>query len=436
MNKIFIISRREFLSRVQKKTFLLSTIALPILIFGLYALIIYFSIQSEDKLNIAVVDQTGLLKDKLETDATLSFSFIEGNEQAGLPAALDNKLYDGYIQVPAHFNAGKMDSLVLTSKNAIGLMTKEKIERRINKAFEKIQLQHLLAPGVTLKQVDSTRSDISLKVSKEGGKTGSTGFAYALGFICGILIYMILFIYGTMVMRGVMEEKTSRIAEVIISSVKPFQLMLGKIFGIGAVGLLQFIIWAVLIVSLQMILPLLFPQLLEQASQQSAAVPGAMAASSPQANAIQEILKNMDNVNMPLILGCFIFYFLGGYLLYSSLFAAVGSTVNEDPQDAQQLMLPIIMPIIFSFVIMMQAVNKPDGPLALFGSLFPLSSPIVMMARLPYGVPAWQILLSFVLLIAGFLGTTWVAARIYRTGILMYGKKANWKELWKWAMRG
>ncbi len=436
MNKIFIISRREFLSRVQKKTFLLSTIALPILIFGLYALIIYFSIQSEDKLNIAVADQTGLLKDKLETDATLRFSFIEGNDQAGLPAALDNKLYDGYILVPANFNAGKQDSLVLTSKSAIGLMTKEKIERRINKAFEKIQLQHLLAPGVTLKQVDSTRTDISLKVSKEGGKTGSTGFAYALGFICGILIYMILFIYGTMVMRGVMEEKTSRIAEVIISSVKPFQLMLGKIFGIGAVGLLQFIIWAVLIVSLQMILPLIFPQLLEQASQQSAAVPGAMAASSPQANAIQEILKNMDNVNMPLIFGCFIFYFLGGYLLYSSLFAAVGSTVNEDPQDAQQLMLPIIMPIIFSFVIMMQAVNKPDGPLALFGSLFPLSSPIVMMARLPYGVPAWQILLSFVLLIAGFLGTTWVAARIYRTGILMYGKKASWKELWKWAMRG
>ncbi len=436
MNKIFIISRREFLSRVQKKTFLLSTIALPILIFGLYALIIYFSIQSEDKLNIAVADQTGLLKGKLETDATLRFSFIESNDQAGLPVALDNKLYDGYILVPANFNAGKQDSLVLTSKSAIGLMTKEKIERRINKAFEKIQLQHLLAPGVTLKQVDSTRTDISLKVSKEGGKTGSTGFAYALGFICGILIYMILFIYGTMVMRGVMEEKTSRIAEVIISSVKPFQLMLGKIFGIGAVGLLQFIIWAVLIVSLQMILPLIFPQLLEQASQQSGAVPGAMAASSPQANAIKEILKNMDNVNMPLIFGCFIFYFLGGYLLYSSLFAAVGSTVNEDPQDAQQLMLPIIMPIIFSFVIMMQAVNKPDGPLALFGSLFPLSSPIVMMARLPYGVPAWQILLSFILLIAGFLGTTWVAARIYRTGILMYGKKANWKELWKWAMRG
>lgn len=436
MNKIFIISRREFLSRVQKKTFLLSTIALPILIFGLYAMIIYFSIQSEDKLNIAVADQTGLLKDKLETDATLRFSFIEGNDQAGLPVALDNKQYDGYIQVPANFSAGKQDSLVLTSKSAIGLMTKEKIERRINKAFEKIQLQHLLAPGVTLKQVDSTRTDISLKVSKEGGKTGSTGFAYALGFICGILIYMILFIYGTMVMRGVMEEKTSRIAEVIISSVKPFQLMLGKIFGIGAVGLLQFIIWAVLILSLQMILPLIFPQLLEQASQQSASVPGAMAANSPQANAIQEILKNMDNVNMPLIFGCLIFYFLGGYLLYSSLFAAVGSTVNEDPQDAQQLMLPIIMPIIFSFVIMMQAVNKPDGPLALFGSLFPLSSPIVMMARLPYGVPAWQILLSFVLLIAGFLGTTWLAARIYRTGILMYGKKANWKELWKWAMRG
>ena len=243
-----------------------------------------------------------------------------------------------------------------------------------------------------------------------------------------------------MVMRGVMEEKVSRIAEVIVSSVKPFQLMLGKIFGIGAVGLVQFIIWVVLVFGLQLLLPLLFPGLMGHMPQQPIS-PGAMgAAQSAQASgAMAGIMQGLSEINFPLIIGCFIFYFLGGYLLYSSLFAAVGSAVNEDPQDAQSLMLPITMPIIFAIVIMTKAVNEPASGLAVFGSLFPLTSPIVMMARIahgvPYPVPYWQLITSMLLLIAGFLGTAWVAAKIYRTGILLYGKKVTWKEMWKWAFR-
>lgn len=433
MNKTLIIIQREFLSRVQKKTFLLSTILLPLLIFGFYALIIYFSVKGEDNLHIAIADQTGQFEGKLQSTDNIRFSFVKDQDAAGLQQAINDKKYTGYIIIPSGFNAGGKDSLTYTSNANVGLMTKEKIESRINKAIEKTNLQHLLAPGVTMAQVDSTRSNISLHVSKQGSKSGSTGFAYALGFICGILIYMVLFIYGSMVMRGVMEEKTNRIAEVMVSSVKPFQLMIGKIVGIGAVGLVQFLIWGVLIIALQMLLPLLYPQLLEQAAQQGGNMP-AMGGNSQQLGMMKQIMDNLNSVNMVQILVLFILYFLGGYLLYSSMFAAVGSAVNEDPQDAQQLMLPITMPIIFSFVIMTQAINNPDGGMALFGSLFPLSSPIVMMARLPYGVPGWQIALSLLLLVLGFLGTAWLAARIYRTGILMYGKKVTWKELWKWAI--
>ena len=206
--------------------------------------------------------------------------------------------------------------------------------------------------------------------------------------------------------------------------------MIGKIVGIGAVGLVQFLIWGVLMIALQMLLPLFFPEILDQAGSAQAAMDQA---GGGKASMVQTILTNMQSVNMLQIVFLFIVYFLGGYLLYSSLFAAVGSAVNEDPQDAQQLMLPITMPIIFAFVIMMQAINNPDSALAIFGSHFPLTSPIVMMARIPYGVPAWELMISIALLIGGFLGTTWLAAKIYRTGILMYGKKVTWAELLKWA---
>jgi ABC-2 type transport system permease protein len=428
MNKTFIIIQREFLSRVKKKTFLLSTILLPILIFGLYGLIIYFSVKSEDNIRVAIVDSKGQLEGKLPSDKTMEFSILKQGDKASLEQDLKDKKYSGYIIMPD--SLAKRDSLQYHSRSNVGMMTQTKIESRINKALEKDNLEQLLAPGVTLSQVDSNKTSIDLKIEKSDGKAGNAGFATALGFICGFLIYIVLFIYGSMVMRGVMEEKTNRIAEVMVSSVKPYQLMIGKIVGIGAVGLVQFLIWGVLMMSLQLLIPLIFPEMLDQAGAVGAA---GQAAAAGKSSMVSTILNNMQSVNMGMIVFLFIIYFLGGYLLYSSLFAAVGSAVNEDPQDAQQLMLPITMPIIFAFVIMMQAINNPDGGLAIFGSLFPLTSPIVMMARIPYGVPAWQLILSIALLIGGFLGTTWLAAKIYRTGILMYGKKVTWKELLKWA---
>jgi ABC-2 type transport system permease protein len=236
-----------------------------------------------------------------------------------------------------------------------------------------------------------------------------------------------------MVMRGVAEEKTSRIAEVIISSVKPFQLMLGKIIGIGAVGITQFIIWIFLIGILQVIVPLIFPSLGHQLAQQQplqGQVPGGGGPA-----AIAMVTTGLKSLDLGLILFCFIFYFIAGYLMYASLFAAVGSVVSEDPQEAQQLVFPIMMPIILGFVIMTKAIQDPNSDLAIFGSLFPLTSPVVMMGRITFGVPTYQLLLSMLFLILFFLFCTWFAGKIYRTGILMYGKRPTWKEMIKWGFR-
>lgn len=441
MNKIILVARREFLTRVQKKTFLLTTIGLPLIIFGFYAMIIYFSVKTTDNFRVAVADKANIFNNKIESkDGEVIFEFVQA-DSAALPELISSKKYSASLYVPASFTLQGTDSLQFKSDKAVGLMTREKIQRRINKALEDKRYEAL---NISKAQIDSINQDRDLiKFSTANGKTdGETkvGVSYAVGMISGFLIYIILFIYGTMVMRGVMEEKVSRIAEVIISSVKPFQLMMGKITGIGAVGLIQFLIWIVLVFGLQFAIAMLFPSLTESMQGQPIQPAGMQAAQAVKSSgAMSGLMSGLSSINFPFIIGCFIFYFIGGYLLYSSLFAAVGSAVNEDPQDAQSLLLPITMPIIFAIVIMTKAVNDPNSGLAIFGSLFPLTSPIVMMARVAHGVPDgvtyFQLALSMLLLILGFLGTTWVAAKIYRTGILMYGKKITWKEMMKWAFK-
>ena len=441
MNKIFIVAQREFLSRVQKKTFLLTTIGLPLLIFGFYAAMIYFQIKSTDNFRVAVVDPGNLFNGKIEgKNNEVIFQFTK-EDTATLKSKLDAKEYEAYLMIPENFNANGKDSLIFRSAKAMGLITRDKVEDRINKALEDKRLMKL---NISKSQLDSVENQKGLtKFSSASGKEENNtkvGISYAVGMISGFLIYIILFIYGTMVMRGVMEEKVSRIAEVIISSVKPFQLMMGKITGIGAVGLIQFFIWIVLVFGLQFILPLIFPSLLDQMHGQPVQPAGLQAAAAVKnSGMLSELATGLSQINFPLIIGCFIFYFLGGYFLYSSLFAAVGSAVNEDPQDAQSLLFPIMMPIIFAIVIMTKAVNDPNSGLAVFGSIFPFTSPIVMMARVAHGIPDgvtyFQLIISIVSLILAFLATTWLAGKIYRTGILMYGKKVTWKEMIKWAFR-
>ncbi|MFY8127009.1 MAG: ABC transporter permease [Chitinophagaceae bacterium] len=439
MNKALIVAKREFLSRVQKKTFLLTTIGLPILIFGFYALIILFSVKNTDDFKIAISDEANVFN-KAITDKKkeLVFSYVNSSEDS-LKAQLSKGKIDAYVFVPKTFTiTSNTDSLKVVSDKSVGIMTREKIERKFENYIEE---QRLITGTKMSKEVlDSLqKSNQVVFETVKGEKDDKAGRSYVIGFASGFLIYIVLFIYGTMVMRGVMEEKTNRIAEVIVSSVKPFQLMIGKIVGIGSVGLLQFVIWIVLMMSASTILAFLSPDTAAQ-MQNMPMQPGMAQVSQMQnSSMITGVFESLKGVNWVLILGCFLFYFLGGYFLYASLFAAVGSTVNEDPQDAQSLMLPVTLPIVFGIVIMMQAVNNPNSGLAVFGSLFPLTSPIVMVARVAYGVPdgvtTFQLILSMVLLVSGFIGTTWLAGKIYRTGILMYGKKITFKELGKWIVR-
>jgi ABC-2 type transport system permease protein len=435
MNKILLVIKREYFTRVRNKTFILSTILLPLVFIGFIAASAYFSIKSVEHEKIAVVDNNGIFKNSFQSDKVITYEFPSGVNLSNFK----EKGYSGLLEIPNDYTSGK-DSISLISEKQLGISAEDKVKDQINAAIRnKAFLENNINKSVldSINGIDEEQLYKFSTVIKQGNKTeqSNSGLSYGIGFGSGILIYMTLFIYGAAVMRGVMEEKMNRIAEVIISSVKPFQLMMGKIIGIAAVGITQLLIWIVLIIGLSAIATsFISHDMLQQAQTMSTSV-GPGANSSAAMNFLTT--KNMFlGANWGLILPCFLFYFIGGYLFYASLFAAVGSVVNEDPQEAQALMLPITMPIILSFVIMTTAAGKPDAPISVWGSMIPFSSPIVMMARIPSGsVPAWQIAVSMISLIAGFVLTTWLAAKIYRTGILLYGKKVTFKEMGKWLMR-
>jgi len=404
---------------------------------------VFLGIKGKTNHRIAVIDANNYLKDYLKSDSTIAFIYGGDLDTANYEA----KGCTAVLIVPELKEAHRT-IVRLKYKKQLGIADVGDLENRINRAIT----DHMIfqKTNITRNKLDSirTESDIAeLKTFEDKGKeakASSQGLSYGIGYVSGFLIYILTFIYGAAVMRGVMEEKTNRIAEVIVSSVKPFQLMFGKITGIGAVGLTQFLMWIILIVTLVAVAQAFIPHstLMEMQKIQEANSMGNASATrvSEGAQRIYELKSTLSTANWGLIVFCFLFYFLGGYLFYSSLFASVGSVVNEDPQEAQSLMLPITMPIIFSFIVMSIAVQDPTGPLAVWGSMIPFSSPIVMMARIPYGVPGtvpwWQLGLSMLLLVTGFLFTTWMAGKIYRTGILMYGKKPTWKTMWKWVLRG
>lgn len=442
MNKILIIIKREYLTRVRNKTFLLSTFLLPLVMILFIGGSTYLGVKSIQQYKIAVKDESGLYKSKLDSSAAAAFVFSEDVSLSNY----SSKDYDGMLMIYST-NKSTPDSVRLYSEKELGLATEGAVKKQLQKVNEE---KLLLEKGVSRAIIDSIRKESgneellnfrSYKVKGAELKEGNKKVATAIGFISGIIIYITLFIYGTSVMRGVMEEKTNRIAEVMVSSVKPFQLMLGKIIGIAAVGLTQLLLWIILIMILMNFLHLFMgADTLQNIQQANQSIPGA----TQQANDMTALLKgstgiDLSSINWLTVIGLFLFYFLGGYLFYAALFAAVGSVINEDPQEAQSLMLPITMPIVFGFIMLTSTIENPSGPLAFWGSVIPFTSPIVMMARVaggvPESVPYWQLALSMVLLIGGFLFTTWLSAKIYRTGILMYGKKASWKEMLKWAFR-
>lgn len=435
MNKVWLVIKREYLTRVRNRTFILSTILLPLFFIGFIFASAYFSATSTEKQKVAVADSNGIFKNSFQSSDLITYEFPSDVNADNFK----EKGYSAFLKIPDDYNSGS-DSIALISTKQLGLDAEDKIKDQINTA---IRNQAFLRNNIDKKTLDSINNIEEDRlynfrtIVKQGNKSekSNAALSYGIGYGSGILIYMTLFIYGAAVMRGVMEEKMNRIAEVIISSVRPFQLMIGKILGIAAVGLTQLLIWLVLIILLSSISTSIFSHETLQHAQSMNATMGATANSSAAMN-FMHAKSTFLSANWGLIIPCFLFYFIAGYLFYASLFAAVGSVVNEDPQEAQSLMLPITMPIILSFVVMSTAVGKPDAPVAVWGSIIPLSSPIVMMARIPSGnVPPWQIAVSMLSLVAGFILTTMIAAKIYRTGILLYGKKITFREMGKWLFR-
>ncbi|PUZ27641.1 ABC-2 type transport system permease protein [Chitinophaga costaii] len=430
MNKIWLIIKREYLTRVRKKSFLVITLLIPVFFAAMVIIPVLMAMNDGNNEKIAVVDESHLFKGKLADANGVLYKYQEHAAIDTFKANYEKLGYTGILYVP-NIELERPGTIYYYSKGQPGIDLQSKLNSDVNRVIENLRMEKA---GIDQEKLASVRSNVSVTSITDTGKQGNAVVAWAVGYGSGFAIYIVLLLFGMQVMRGVSEEKTSRIAEVMVSSVKPFELMMGKILGVAGVGLTQFIIWIVLITCFY---TLALPALIGQAGAHQ------VVAGSAQTAAVSHMMENihqgMDAVNVPLLVGCFLFYFVGGYLFYASLFAAVGSLVNEDANDAQSLTFPITLPVIIGLFIMFAAVKNPTSPLAVWGSLIPFTAPMVMMARLPYGVPGtvpyWQLLLSFVLLILGFLGTTWAAGKIYRTGILMYGKKITWGEAIKWVTR-
>ncbi|PTS98304.1 ABC transporter permease [Pedobacter sp. HMWF019] len=438
MNKILLIIQREYLSRVKKKSFIVMTLLTPIIIAGFYGVAIYFSIQgiTGTSNKIAVVSENKTLLEKLPSSKNRNYQYVDQSLKE-MKSSLKKGTYDYVLYMP-DFDLNHPEGIQLLGNKQAGLNLSSKISDDIE---ELIRNQKLKTSGIAQEELDKLKTsvDIDTKKISDTGKEedSSAGASTIIAYVSGILMFMFIMLYGVQVMRGVIEEKTNRIIEVMISSVKPFQLMMGKIIGIALVGLTQFILWIVLTASISTIAMKVLvndkdlKETTMQASVQAKNMPSAQvaAANTP---GIGNIQKSLANLELTKIISVFIFFFIGGYLFYSALYAAIGSAVDSET-ETQQFMFPVMMPLLFGYILSLSVVtNDPYGPMAFWLSIIPFTSPIAMMVRLPYGVPDWQLMLSMGLMVIGFVGTVWVASRIYRVGILMYGKKASFKEMIKW----
>ena len=457
-SKFFLIAQREYLTRVRKKSFIVLTLAVPLLLAAFGFIIAKVASSDNDTTDVIEVrDDSGLnIASRLVSTPQLRFETAIGT-LAEAKKGFQKAKHAGLLYLPAGLTVDDPRGVQFFGKGNISLSKEGRVKTALTNVFSELKMQK---SGLSQEQLDRLRSKVDLQAVSldETGKEAdsnalaTSGIAYALA----LAIYLFIFIYGVQIMRGVGEEKSSRIMEVMLSSVKPFDLMMGKIVGIAAVGLTQFLLWGVLSFGVSsVVLPMLMGK--DKPKTEVAAAPTAPGAATASAadepeSAAATFEKGMDKqkdqatnpagrfdffntiANLPLgtILFGFIVYFLGGYLLYGALFGAVGAAV-DDQTDTQQFMFPITMPLILSYIVGVSVIlRNPDGPVAFWMSMFPLTSPIAMVIRLPFGVPAWQLALSIFLLILGFIGTVWVAARIYRVGILMYGKKVTYKELGKW----
>jgi ABC-2 type transport system permease protein len=444
MNKTAIIIKREYLTRVRKKSFIIMTILAPLLMASMVILIPVIMLSGDkDYKTIAIVEEnTTIFKNIIPDTKNEKFIYLEGANVNDLIKTFEEAGYFGVL----YLSPEALNNPILYSKKQPDIGLLEHISGSMKKEIER---QKLLTYNI--QNLDSiltqirTNVSVSTKLVDAAGITTetSTGISMALAYIGGLLMYMLVFIFGSQVMRGVIEEKTSRVVEVIVSSVKPAELMMGKIIGIALVGLTQFMIWILLTIGavavvkgtvlnksdVQEITQTMTQDVMS--SSQPAIAPAQSAEISSEIEEFAEIFDNAMNQNWPLIILSFIFYFITGYLLYAAIFAAIGSAVDNET-ETQQFMLPVTIPIILGLLVAMGTMQNPESSIAFWFSIIPLTSPIVMIARIPFGVPAWQLILSMALMLVTFIAFVWMAAKVYRTGILMYGKKTSWKELWKW----
>ena len=435
-SKISIIIAREFAIRVKKKSFIFTTLLTPLLFAALMVIPSLIAVYSggEEGQKVAVVDQSGIVMPYMESDSEVIFEEVTGVSVDDLKKDFDNLSYFAVVGI-SPMDSMKNVSVVTYSKKQMNMDMQNRISRNVEAAVEEYKLKGYGIPGLE-KIMEDVESDVSLNTytldEKGEEKASKVEIFMIIGYLGSFLIYMFIFMFGSMVMRSVIEEKTTRIIEVLVSSVKPFQIMMGKILGVASVALTQFFIWIVFTLAIVTVAGSALG--LNDAAQ-------TMAAAQPDipveqiAAAVQEddggFIQALKDVNYVQIIGCFIIYFVLGYLLYSSMFAAVGAAVDNEA-DTQQLILPITMPLIIGLFLMMHTFQYPDSSLSFWGSVIPFTSPMVMMARIAYGVPAWELALSIGMLVLTFVVMAYLSGKIYSVGILMYGKKPGWKEIWKW----
>ena len=433
MNHLSLIIKREYLNKVRNKSFIVMTFLSPLIMIALISVVAYLSqINTNKKRTISIIDESGLFTSVFKNTENTTYNYLENVSKEEATTIVKKEDNYGLLYIPENDLETLSTSISFYSQDSPSLTIIKGLE---NKIEQKLRELKLVSEGLDLQQIKDARANVNISQESFDGKKSSkidNVLKLVFGGAAGYLLFMFIIIYGNMIMRSVIEEKTSRIIEVIISSVKPIQLMMGKIIGTSLAGITQFAIWIFLLVVLSTILSFVFGIDL-------------MSAQSPQQEVVQQAVGNLDMQNeitlaiqsfqnLPLLnlVIAFLFFFIGGYLLYSSLYAAVGAAVDSET-DTQQFMLPILMPLILAvYVGVFTVIDDPHGAVSTVFSFIPFTSPVVMLMRIPFGVPIWQQLLSFAILVSTFTFTVWFAAKIYRVGILMYGKKPSYKELFKW----
>lgn len=433
MNKIGLIIKREYFTRVKKRSFIIMTFLGPLLIAAIYIIPILLALHGDsEKRTIAVVDQSHWFERQFVNTENQTFIRLDNIDIDSTKKLVQQGFFDIALFIP-ETQLNIPSSAVVYSMKQVPL----DVESHIKEVMKnEIQVQKLLAAGVDPDILESIKTNINLSVirmDEEGGeKETFTEVQFILGMVLAVMIYMFIMLFGGQVMQGVTEEKSSRIVEVIVSSVKPFQLMMGKIIGVSLVALTQFVMWIVLTgviyIGFSAAVGLSHPEAISQGTVMAQEISSTNIMDN---EAVQNVLNIVHSIDFGTIIVSFIVFFLLGYLLYATMFAAIGSLVDNNT-DSQQFTLPVTVPLIIAILSAIYIVNDPDSSLAVWMSMIPFTSPVVMMVRIPFGIPIWQVIVSAVILAGSFVGMTWVAAKIYRTGILMYGKKPTYKEIFKW----